>query len=491
MGSFSNPFLRLSGSLPPLIPKPDPMSISTESQDSPMLEEQPLQAFQSRAQKPAKFDPQSASPQDVAMRPPLERLRADEEKDANPWGSPGNHPGFGGKLAHVLSTIGNDAGNLIDPFAMAITPGTNLHRNIEESRLEKSLQEMLNSESKNTEQGAQTDEAEARTNALNNPKEPKDKPDTLQTDEGMLQYDPKTNTWSPIQVNGDTAMPFTKPMASQPDKFQHVAGTADGKQMFASYDPRSGHFMDQQGNILTDFKPSDKAMQGVLGQYAPVRLLQGLLNTAYNDNPALLPLVGQLAKQIMGQYGVNPGQAQEVMGGTPEGQPQNETGGTIGLRMPEAPTGTTRTRGQFAGELIPTMEQASKEIDSLGDQLGPFMGRISDLVTGKIGAYGPKFSGLQTDMHNIATGWGRAHGNSEKVMEAFYNDLNSAKDPANLKEKLIHYVQQAKIYKGTGEGHPGENGAMGETQTFTDNGTTYAIPKDQVNEFKKDHPNAR
>lgn len=453
MGSFANPFLRISGSLPPLIPKPQPIGPEPGAIDAQGLSEatggDALPQFPSSMPKVslAKFDPQSASPQEVAMRPALAKLRSDEQKDIDPWGSPDNHPGFLGKLGHALSWATGGPGR----------------RQMEESGLEKSLQEMLNSESKNTEQGAQTDEAEARTNALNNPKEPKDKPDTLQTDEGMLQYDPKTNTWSPIQVNGDTAMPFTKPMASQPDKFQHVAGTAGGKQMFASYDPRSGHFMDQQGNILTDFKPSDKAMQGVLGQYAPVRLLQGLLNTAYNDNPALLPLVGQLAKQIMGQYGVNPGQAQEVMGGTPEGQPQNETGGTIGLRMPEAPTGTTRTRGQFAGELIPTMEQASKEIDSLGDQLGPFMGRISDLVTGKIGAYGPKFSGLQTDMHNIATGWGRAHGNSEKVMEAFYNDLNSAKDPANLKEKLIHYVQQAKIYKGVGEGHPNQTNGEGNS----------------------------
>ncbi|MGC1296287.1 MAG: hypothetical protein WA869_14735 [Alloacidobacterium sp.] len=31
----------------------------------------------------------------------------------------------------------------------------------------------------------------------------------------------------------------------------------------------------------------------------------------------------------------------------------------------------------------------------------------------------------------------------------------------------------------------------GGTQTFTDGGTTYNIPKDQIAAFKKDHPNAR
>jgi len=80
------------------------------------------------------------------------------------------------------------------------------------------------------------------------------------------------------------------------------------------------------------------------------------------------------------------------------------------------------------------------------------MGRISDLVTGKIGAYGPQFSALQTDLHNIATAWGRLHGNSVETMKQFYDDLNASKDPANLKAKLERYEKQANIYSQGGKG---------------------------------------
>lgn len=436
MGAITSPFAKLRASLPPLAPEPAPI-------DTSGMDTGPIPAFPSTPPKVklAPFNPMTASPEEVAMRPALARLRSDEEKDINPWGTPQNHPGFWGKFGHALSVA---------------TGGPN-RRQFEEMGLQKSLQNLLNQQTSNRNveseiplHGAQTREANARANALEHPEPKEDRPYTIQTDEGVLQWNPEKNTWTPIQVNGDTAMPFTKPGAGV--NFQHVAGTSGGKQIYANYDPQKGQFTDIQGNVLTDFKPADKAMQGVLGQYAPVRLLQGLLNTAYNDNPALLPIVGKLAAQIMGQYGVSPSQAETTLGATPAGQPQSSEGGAIGLRMPEAPTSTTRTRGQFAAEVLPTMQEAGAEVDRLGDKLGPFAGRYSELVTGKIGAYGPEFSGLQTDMHNIATAWGRLHGNSVETMKAFLDDLNSSKDPANLKEKLAHYAHQAEIYKAGGTG---------------------------------------
>ena len=46
----------------------------------------------------------------------------------NHWGTPGNHPGFGGKLAHALSEIGQVAGTIVSPGAVAAIPGTHLNR---------------------------------------------------------------------------------------------------------------------------------------------------------------------------------------------------------------------------------------------------------------------------------------------------------------------------------------------------------------------------
>jgi hypothetical protein len=63
----------------------------------------------------------------------LERI---EDQRANPWGSPENHPGLAGKVGHVLSRIGNIAGDIAAPGTMAIIPGTDLNRNLRESGLE-------------------------------------------------------------------------------------------------------------------------------------------------------------------------------------------------------------------------------------------------------------------------------------------------------------------------------------------------------------------
>lgn len=46
----------------------------------------------------------------------------------NPWGTPGNHPGTGGKIGHALGRIGNIAGDIFMPATMASIPGTDLNR---------------------------------------------------------------------------------------------------------------------------------------------------------------------------------------------------------------------------------------------------------------------------------------------------------------------------------------------------------------------------
>ena len=53
----------------------------------------------------------------------LERVAA-EEKAANPWGTPGNHPGVLGKIGHGLAVAGNIAGNALAPGLMQSIPGS-------------------------------------------------------------------------------------------------------------------------------------------------------------------------------------------------------------------------------------------------------------------------------------------------------------------------------------------------------------------------------
>lgn len=438
MAAISNPFARLRASLTPLVPdEPAPAPFAPSD----------LAGLDQGAQLPSfpvpkvkgLFNPKTASPEELAEYPVVSRLRGDIAKDMSPWGTPENHPGFWGKLGHALS----------------VASGGPDRREFQEMGLQKSLRELLGEQAKNEYQeaetgaipsrenleGAQANEANARANALEHPtpKEQTDKWKPMLGGNGQVMTAPDGSI---VEVSDDGALRLQPLPSGAKIAPKDVPPLHDAFHEWLSDPTKYEAFMKEMAAL----KPSEKGAYGSLGpQFAAYHMLQ----TAYRDNPALLPLIAPMIANVMG----NPANA-AVFAKVPEGQPENEQGIPIGLSMPEAPTGATRTRGQFAGELLPTMEHAKSEVKALGNKLGPFAGRYSELVTGRIGAFGPEFNGLQTDMHNISTGWGRAHGNSEKVMEAFRQDLDSSKDPANLIEKLKHYAQQAKIYKAAGEGRP-------------------------------------
>lgn len=62
------------------------------------------------------------------------RVEEDEARKANHWGTEGNHPGFLGKLGHVLATAGNIAGDIVAPGVMANIPGTQMHNALAERK---------------------------------------------------------------------------------------------------------------------------------------------------------------------------------------------------------------------------------------------------------------------------------------------------------------------------------------------------------------------
>lgn len=62
-----------------------------------------------------------------------------EDKKQNPWGSPDNHPGFLGKVAHGLARAGNIAGDILAPGTTALIPGTDLNNQAKERHAENEL----------------------------------------------------------------------------------------------------------------------------------------------------------------------------------------------------------------------------------------------------------------------------------------------------------------------------------------------------------------
>ncbi len=380
------------------------------------------------------------------------RLIRDYAKDATPWGSPTNHPGIGGKIAHALSHA----------------TGGDTRRQWEEDAIAKNLQGLISNESQNAERGAQTGHLEEETKNLET---------SPATEEEAQQFGIPVGT--PLNVATRTALgkqagtnqtrldvgaahnqtleDIAAMHQATQRAFQHVAGTSGGKDMYANYDPQKGVFTDLAGNVLTDFKPKDKAMQGAYGQYGPMRLAGQLLTYASNNNPALIPVLAPvISHMISGAGGGNAEEMQGILGKIPEAQPQNEKGEPIGLRMPGAPTGTTRNRGQFAEAVLPAIDSATEQIKTLRDKLGPMAGRYQELVTGKIGAYGPEFSGLQTTLHNTATAWMRMHADSEAARRDFVETLRGAKDPDNLIANLTAIRKQVSDYVKQGQGRGGQ-----------------------------------
>jgi len=393
------------------------------------------------------------------------RLQQEYAKDA-PW-NPDDH-GTMGKIGHVFSRIG---GGLADTFLPGVVPGTSTYRHDTENNIAHELNSTIGEESQQALQGAQAGHANAETRELEEGKVPLE-----QAKAGQAAGANDTKSDIATQHNQTLEDIASMHQAAQ-RAFQHVVGTSGGKDTFANYDPSKGVFTDLAGNILTDFKPKDKAMQGAYGAYGPMRLAGQLLNYASNDNPALIPVLSPIISHMMASAGGgNAAQIQDVLGKIPEAQPQDDQGQAIGLRMPGAPTGATRSRGQFAEAVLPSIADAEAKINQLGDKLGPMSGRFSELYTGKLGAYGPEYSGLQTTLHNIGTAWMRLHANSESARQDFLHALSSAKDPANLIANLHSIDSQARDYVQQGKGRGGQGSAQSGGNAGVPKGATHTVP---------------
>src|ERR1039458_3828703 len=59
-----------------------------------------------------------------------------QDERVNHLGTPENHPGTLGKVGHILSTVGNIAGDVFAPGVMANIPGTDLNKRLQEHSLQ-------------------------------------------------------------------------------------------------------------------------------------------------------------------------------------------------------------------------------------------------------------------------------------------------------------------------------------------------------------------
>ena len=401
----------------------------------------------------------------VRMPTAMENATSSEEgrlqklvgQDEHAWGTPENHPGKLGKLGHVLSTIGNVAGNIFAPSTMALIPGTQLNRQVEEGGLIRQLNAESMAKQQEALSGSQVAHNQAETGLENEQieemKNPKGKPPAgtkwereVIPGQGIYDINPETHEAFPVTASGKPLVPPAAAAKQPTDAFDEWMRDPSKYQEFMA--------------AMNQAKPS-KALQGAYGGFGPAMLASRMLNAAYSENPALLPVLAPMLAKMLQQPGETPEQTQALestIAKVPTGQPQNAEGTAIGLRMPEAPTGGTRSRGQFAQAVLPSIAQAKKEIDGLGVELGPMQGRWNEMYVSKVGAFGPQYSKLQTELKNIGTAWMRLHANSESARQEFEGVLRGAQSPANLEANLDAIAEQAQDYVKEGQGKPGELG---------------------------------
>jgi hypothetical protein len=119
-----------------------------------------------------------------AERVKLEQI-ADEK--AHPWGTAENHPGRLGRVGHVLSRIGNVAGDIVMPRQMEMIPGTDLNR---AEREKEATEQLGKAETRESEE--QLREAEAN------------KANRAETQKFSFHYQTPDGKTIGVRPNGDT-----------------------------------------------------------------------------------------------------------------------------------------------------------------------------------------------------------------------------------------------------------------------------------------------
>jgi hypothetical protein len=187
----------------------------------------PMATIAPAAPQPGQMPMIRAAAPSPASRPMYQpnMLRQQQEKQLQQGIMHAENPlkptGFWGKTGHILANVANAAGNVIlGPQNMAMIPGTQQNAAAQHGAavnelgaLEKQDQADQQQFGREQLQGAQTHEAEARANSLENPPEKPDAFTFQQTDHGLMRIDNTTGEAHPVTLNGEVLQP--KPPAEK------------------------------------------------------------------------------------------------------------------------------------------------------------------------------------------------------------------------------------------------------------------------------------
>lgn len=354
----------------------------------------------------------------------------------HPWGSPVSaHPGTWGKIGHVLSKVGQVAGNALIPNVMEGIPGTEMNR---------AAQTQANMTGFQKSQQGETE------------KEKAENPPEVAAIKAEAEANKEQSKEAETEKQQDANRALKEKLQSEHEQF--LSDLQNKKEALNPYELWAADPKTYDEYLAAQAKSKGAGRGSIMSPYAAVRMY----DTAIRSNPAMLPLAEQFIKNWAAQNGMTlpPGlNISEV----PAGQPRNEEGTPIGTMMPGAPTGQTRTAGQFADKALLAIPRIRPEINSLSKEIGPVSGRMAHFLVGDIGSSGDpqfdeKYSKLRTDITFLTSNAARFHLNSVRAVQEFLKLADAGKASAASLNGFIDGMEEwAKDAKKVGEGNQPEN----------------------------------
>lgn len=369
---------------------------------------------------PAVFDPNAAA--NAAPVPPKPApgsadyyqaiMGQHDAAAANPWGSPTNHPGFGGKFGHVMGKIAGYALDAADPGLGAAIPQTPLGRAVQQKRDELNLETARASEADTAQKQAQAAESTARAGALTNPK------------------------MASITVIG----PDGQPMQMQ---VPLAAVGQDIRAMIAAHAAEA----DTSANVA--------------GR-------QGVADTNVAGRETVATQNNQTKEDIEKSREANARELEATRGSIAV---EVENIRAAAGNDPDKLTATMKTMKQQAQATLPEIDKALDETERIANKLGPAEGRWNDFWQGKIGADDPDYAHYKDEIGFVSTAVTLAHARgrmSNELFEHFQNMFDAGKQsPENMiqalnvaHEWLDSYAKMGDQPAGGGQAPAGAVGTM-------------------------------
>jgi hypothetical protein len=414
--------------IPPILPAPP---AATQYPSSIMGSKIPPGAMIPSSHQQGKDEFQQYMPQITADPGTTDYFRQRQEqlnyKAEHPWGDPiSAHPGVLGSILHGLSVAGNIAGDVVDPNAMRLIPGTQLHNAAIAQGNEQGIRAGEQAENQRQETAAKTIGANAE----------KEKADTEQ------------------QKLDDAETAPTGPK----DTFEKMS---DGSLVQLTTDPHTGN-----STVKLLYKGDPNVETDVIQREVGGQQHNFLINKKSGaDIKDLGPKKDE--NQTPHNLIVGPdGKVAEAKPGMTLAPGTQNLSGFAGLNRPTTQERNVSDQAKMASAGIPG---TIKEIQDLKDDLGPIAGRWNDFTQGKVGMDNPKFVGLRTDLLMLSSAVALAHARGrlpENLREEFDRAINAPKQtPENLISTLQHiqpWLERAST--------------MGQVETGASSGGTKAGP---------------